>query len=41
LIPIVCQLNNLKDPVSNMVEETLKKDYGFNDLRIDELRDGA
>ena len=24
-----------------MVEETLRKDYGFNDLRIDELREGA
>ena len=38
LIPIWCSLPFLKEPLTSLVQETLKYWYGFDDRRIQQLK---
>jgi len=34
IVPILCPLSRLKQPLTKLVQETLKREYGFNDINI-------
>ncbi|WP_316359038.1 NACHT domain-containing protein [Candidatus Neptunichlamydia sp. REUL1] len=41
IIPIVCSLPRLQQPLTDLVQETLEREYGFDERNIRELKDKA